>query len=119
MYIKIHSDATATAAFIASQDLSSLPSRSLDPGANLIGAAPAFVDGEFPAVPLDQALASIAEASGGLRGYTMVVSPEHNQPAWTYALGGGMQNLLPFKGYWVVMENGDTMYGFSTTSLSP
>lgn len=67
---------------------------------------------------MDQALISIEEVPGGLRGYTMVVSPGLNQPDWTYSLGGTIRDLLPYKGYWVVMENGpDTLYGFSTTPI--
>jgi hypothetical protein len=69
-------------------------------------------------MPLDVALISIKEAPGGLTGYTMVISPGHNQPGWTYGLGGTMRDLLPFKGYWVVMENADTLYGFSTTPIA-
>jgi hypothetical protein len=28
-----------------------------------------------------------------------------------------VHDLLPYKGYWVVMENPDTLYGFSTTPI--
>ena len=117
VYLKVKADASATAEFITSQELSELPSRELQPGLNLIGSAPALEAGVFPAMPLDQALISIADAEGGLRGYTMVVSPEHNQTAWAYALGGEIKDLIPFKGYWVVMENADTLYGFSITPI--
>ncbi len=117
VYLKVTSGASATAEFILSQELSELPSRELQPGLNLIGPAPALGESGFPDMPLDQALSSIAQAEGGLRGYTMVVSPAHNQLGWAYGLGGEIQNLIPFKGYWVVMENADTLYGFSTTPI--
>jgi len=117
VYLKVKSDASATAEFVPYPDYSAPPSRELQTGLNLIGPAPALGESDFPEVPLDQALISIAEAEGGLRGYTMVVSPGLNQPGWAYALGGQIQDLLPFKGYWVVMENADTLYGFSTTPL--
>ncbi|MBA7578482.1 hypothetical protein ES708_20347 [subsurface metagenome] len=118
IYLKVKADASATAEFIPSQELSWLPSRQLQPGLNLIGPAPAFdlEAGVFPDTPLDEALASI-ETAGEFWGYCMVVSPAHNQPDWAYALGGQIQDLLPFKGYWVVMDNADTMYGFSTTPI--
>ena len=116
-YVKVISGDSATGEFIPSEVLSWPPSRELEPGLNLIGPAPALGNSAFPDMPLDQALASIAEAEGGLTGYTMVISPPHNQTSWTYALGGQIQDLLAFGGYWVVMENADTLYGFSTTPL--
>lgn len=117
VYLKVSSGASATAEFTLSQELSELPSRELQRGLNLIGPAPALEEGGFPGTPLDQALSSIAEAEGSLRGYTMVVSPLHNQVGWAYGLGGEIKDLIPFKGYWVVMENADTLYGFSTTPI--
>ena len=117
IYVKIKPDATATATFVPSEELSGPPSRGLVEGLNLIGPAPPYEACEFPAMPLDQALVSIEEAPGGLRGYTMVISPGLNQPGWTYSLGGEIKDLLPYKGYWVVMENDDTLYGFSTTPV--
>ncbi|MCL0029958.1 hypothetical protein M1N19_03235, partial [Dehalococcoidia bacterium] len=118
IYVKVRAEASATATFIPSQELSAPPARWLEEGVNLIGPAPALVDGVFPAMPLDMALVSIEEADG-LRGYTMVISPGLNQPGWVFALGGEVKDLLPFRGYWVVMENADTLYGFSTTPISP
>ena len=109
--------ASGTAVFVPSGELTSLPSRDLVAGLNLIGPAPPFDGAGFPAMPLDQALVSIEDAPGGLRGYTMVISPPLNQPGWAYGLGGTIQDLLAYKGYWVVMENPDTLYGFSTTPI--
>jgi len=54
-----------------------------------------------------------------LRGYSMVISPALNQPGWVYTLGGTSKDLLPYKGYWVVMENADVLVGFSTTPITP
>ncbi|MCL0037059.1 cohesin domain-containing protein [Dehalococcoidia bacterium] len=119
IYVKVEAEASATATFILSQELSAPPGRELEEGVNLIGPAPALEAGVFPAMPLDVALVSIEEAPGGLRGYTMVISPPLNQPGWDFALGGEVKDLLPFRGYWVVMENADTLYGFSTTPISP
>ena len=68
-------------------------------------------------MPVDQGLVSI-ENVGDLTGYVIVVSPNINQPGWAYAKRGQVKDLLPFKGYWITMENGpDTMYGFSTTPI--
>ncbi|MCL0072891.1 hypothetical protein M1N91_01540, partial [Dehalococcoidia bacterium] len=118
IYVKVEAEASATATFIPSQELSAPPGRELEEGVNLIGPAPALEAGVFPAMPLDMALVSIEEAPGGLRGYTMVISPGLNQPGWVFALGGEVKDLLPFRGYWVVMENADTLYGFSTTPIA-
>ena len=117
VYLKVKSDASATAEFIPSGEVSEPPSRELQAGLNLIGPAPALGEVVFPAMPLDQALISIAGAGGGLTGYTMVVSPGHNQTPWAYALGMEVKDLVPYKGYWVVMENASTLFGFSTTPI--
>ena len=119
IYVKVKEGATAQARLVPSQQVTFPPSRQLVAGMNLIGPAPAYNSTlrNFPAMPLDQALISIAQAPGGLPGYTMVISPGLNQPGWAYALGGTIRDLLPYKGYWVVMENPDTLYGFSTTPI--
>lgn len=117
IFVRVSSGALATANFTPSGEPSSPPSRELAAGLNLIGPAPAFDGAVFPAMPLDEALITIAEAPGGLTGYTMVISPGLNQPGWAY-VGSEIKDLLPYKGYWVVMENGpDTMYGSSTTPI--
>ena len=118
-FIKIAEEETAHATIIPSNSVSSLPASQVTTGINLIGFAPAY-DSEtqsFPEMPLNQALVSI-EYVGSYTGYTIVVSPSYNQPAWSYAKGGQIHDFIPFKGYWVVMENGpDTLYGFSTTPI--
>jgi hypothetical protein len=118
VYVKVTTDESATAYIHPSTSVSSLPSRYLGSGLSLIGSAPAYNGSDFPAMPVDQALISIKEAPGNLTGYTMVVSPGLGQPAWVYAQGGPIQSVLPFKGYWVVMENPDTLFGFSTTPIA-
>jgi len=115
VFVKV--DGTATSSFVPSETVSSLPTRYLEGGIHLIGPAPAYSDGVFPATPVNEALISIEYAPGGLIGYTIVVSPAYNQPGWSYPRGGTVHDVLPYKGYWVVMENPDTLYGFSTTPI--
>ena len=117
VYVKVAPGASVTAEFISSEELSWPPSRELQRGLNLIGPAPAFVDGDFEVMPLDQALISIAEPEVGLTGYIMVISPPHNQIPWAYALGGDIEDLVPYQGYWVVMQNAGTLLGFSSTPI--
>lgn len=114
-YVKVNGSARAW--LTPSVSLTPPPSRDLGTGLCLIGPAPACLLGIFPAMPLDQALISIEQAPGGKTGYVMVISPNLNQPGWAYARGGTVRDLLPFKGYWVVMENTDMLYGFSTTPV--
>jgi hypothetical protein len=108
----------ADALLTPSQQVSSPPARILQPGLNLIGPAPAFQTGQFPAQEVEGALITIEEVPGGLPGYSMVISPGLGQPGWVYATGMSSRDLLPFKGYWVIMENSGTLAGFSTTPLT-
>ncbi len=114
-YVRVNS--IAVAFIYPSPSVTEPPSRVLPSGLSLIGSAPAYEMGGFPAMPVDQALISIQEAPGNLTGYTIVISPDLNQPGWVYALGGPLEDILPYKGYWVVMENTDTLFGFSTTPV--
>ncbi len=113
IFVKTTGPVSAT--LVPSPDLTPPPSRSLPGGISIVGPAPAYDSGTFPAMPISQAFASIEYTSGGLTGYSMAISPPLNQPGWSYAKGMTMRDLLPFKGYWVVMENPDTLWGFSTT----
>lgn len=115
IFVKTTSPVNAT--LIPSTALTSPQSRVLLPGINLVGPAPAYTSGIFPAMPLDQAFASIAQAEGGRTGYIMVISPGLNQPGWVFTQGMPVRDVLPFKGYWVVMENQDTLWGFSTSPI--
>jgi hypothetical protein len=114
-YIKVNS--TAVAVVYPSTSVTEPPSMDLPSGVSLIGSAPAYEMGGFAPMPVDQALISIKEAPGNLTGYTIAISPNLNQPGWVYALGGPLHDILPYKGYWVVMENPDTYWGFSTTPI--
>ncbi len=117
LYIRVNDNTPAL--LYPSQSVTPPPSRPLSSGISLLGPAPAYdeMPAMFPAQRLDFALISIREAPGNLTGYTMVISPALNQPGWAYALGGDLEDLLPFKGYWVVMTNPDTLFGFSTTPI--
>lgn len=116
-YVKV-SRAT-TAHFVPSTDPSAPPLRQLYTRMNLIGAAPPVENGAFIAMAVDEALVSIEQTAGGLLGYTQVVSPPLNQEGWVYTHSGeDTPHLLPFKGYWVHMENVDSLAGFSTTPVA-
>jgi len=118
-FIKVEENSTVTATLVPLQSVSTLPSRQLIEGVNLIGPAPEYdIDAsEFHPMLLKQALISIEYVENQM-GYLIVVSPNVNQLGWAYVKGSQERDLLPFKGYWVVMENGpDTMYGFSTTPI--
>jgi hypothetical protein len=144
IYIEVASGKSATASLVSSSAVSSPPSRHLQSGLNLVGPAPPFQNGVFQNQALSNALASIVQTEGGLNGYTMVISPAYNQAGWflskvsltasSFKLaddgggggGGGSPPsptpspsyyLAPFKGYWVIMDNPDDLFGFSTTPL--
>jgi PKD repeat protein len=116
VYIKVIGEANG--ALLPSSSVTAPPARLLASGLSLIGPAPPYADGVFLSMPLDQALISINQTPGDSTGYIMVVSPGMNQPGWAYARGGTIQDLEPYKGYWVIMENPDTLYGFSTTPIT-
>ena len=119
-YIRVANGTTATAMVVPSSYLTIPPSRKVNAGANLIGPAlpyDANLSG-FSAMPLNDALITIRDV-GDLPGYVTVISPGLNQPGWVYERGGKIEDLLPFRGYWVIMENGpDTLFGFSMTPIS-
>ena len=115
--LAVKTDQQVTATMVPSSEITTPPSRHLSEGVHLVGPAPAPENGVFPAMPLDQALISARQTPDGKNGYIMVISPALNQPGWGYAQGGAIHDLLPFGGYWVVMENPDTLIGFSTTPL--
>lgn len=114
--LAIKTDDVVTATLMPSSEISAPPSRTLSEGANLVGCAPACTDGTFQSMSVDEAFQCI-EASDVGTGYVMVISPAWNQPGWACVRGGTPKDLLPYKGYWVVMENDDTLYGFSTTPV--
>jgi hypothetical protein len=115
VYVKV--DGNATAIIYPSTGVSSPPIRNLNAGLNLIAPAPAYESGGFPSLAIEDALVSIYTVQGGLTGYTIVVSPGLNQPGWAYIRDGSSEDMLPYKGYWVVMENPGVYAGFSTTPI--
>jgi hypothetical protein len=115
LYVKVNGSATAI--ITPSSIISPPPVRSLYPGISLIGSAPQYSSNEFLVMPVDQALISIDQISGEQTGHIQVISPGLNQPVWLFAKGGPVQDILPFKGYWVMIEHPDTLYGFSTTPI--
>jgi hypothetical protein len=117
IYVQVKPGLTAAANLQASQEVSAPPSRTLSAGLHLVGPAPAYEISAFPTRPVDQVLYSIAQAPGGMIGYSAVISPNHNQGPWTYVPGGQVPQMLPFKGYWVMMTNQATLYGFSVTPI--
>ncbi|OPZ44868.1 MAG: hypothetical protein BWY93_00220 [Euryarchaeota archaeon ADurb.BinA087] len=119
-FIKVADGEIVNATLIPSNAPSAPPLRTVNKGMNLMGVAPAYDPGtqSFPEMPLNEALVTIEEV-GELPGYTIVISPSLNQPGWSYAKGGQVYNVQPFKGYWVFMNNGpDTLAGFSTTPIT-
>jgi hypothetical protein len=93
------------------------PSRELIAGINLFGPAPPYENSTFISQTVEESLITVEEVAGGLPGYIMVISPAHGQPGWVYTRGMPERDMLPYKGYWVVMENPGMVGGFSSTPL--
>ncbi|WP_301662948.1 right-handed parallel beta-helix repeat-containing protein [Methanoculleus frigidifontis] len=113
-------------------EITNPPVKSLQPGWNLIG--PAYcLDQDSNTVirdsclgglywetkPVDETLISVAETPEGLTGYTLVVSPPVNcDGCWVYTIGEEYAPTMQVgEGYWVFMENCDSLGGFSSTPL--
>lgn len=127
------------------------PVRQLGAGWNLVGYAPAgYVEwywdwGEtywwWQDMYAQEAMVSVEQTPGGLRGYTDVVSPgeylsyteiyEYKgydlggyswylwQDTWVYTASSWTSySMQPFGGYWVFMENPDRLAGYSSTPVS-
>ena len=111
VYVKVQGSATAY--LYPSQDVSNPPGRSLPVGWNLISLAKDYQNGGFSPRSVEGSLISI---DGD---YSIVVSPGLNQPGWSYVAGDAtIPDLLPYKGYWVYMDNPNSLQGFSTTPIS-
>jgi len=102
----------------------SVPSKQLRSGWNLVGLAYTAGVG----LKANEALVSVAEVTGGLTGYKLVVSPSVNQAPWIYT-GGAIADwngegqspdgwMLRTNGYWVFMLNDGTLGGFTFTPVS-
>jgi hypothetical protein len=64
------------------------------------------------------ALSSIEQTPGGLPGYVQAISPIVNcQDSWVYVPGMDDRGMESGRGYWVWMENADTLVGFGFTPL--
>ena len=112
----IKTDDTVKATLIPSSEISAPSSRVLTEGINLVGCAPACTNRTFESTSVDESFQCIGASQDG-PGYVMVISPAWNQPGWACVNGDTTKDLIPFKGYWVIMENTDILYGFSTTPL--
>ncbi|MEN6513971.1 hypothetical protein, partial [Methanoculleus sp.] len=115
-----------------SPEITNPPAKSLRAGWNLVGPAYDLRNGpmEVPAyylwwgepygTSLIKALASVEQTPAGLTGYTVVVSPSVNPEAWVYTVEDKKKSAPDMDatcGYWVFMENPDTLAGFSSTPL--
>ncbi|MDD1675937.1 MAG: hypothetical protein LUQ17_04535, partial [Methanomicrobiales archaeon] len=116
LYVKARAPVTLT--ITPSTEPSAPPLRELTHGFSLVGPAPAPQGDEFPIMPVNETFTTIEELPGGTVGYLVVISPTINQPGWVYHRGGeALRDVIPFKGYWVFMDNSGTLGGFSTTPL--
>ncbi len=110
-YVKV--DGTATAHLYPLNDIPHpLANRPLPAGWNLVGPQPFYQNGTFPTIPVEDDLISVYWGTGDVTGYTMVVSPGINQPFWIYYRDGSSEDLLPYKGYWVYMQNPGQLAGY-------
>jgi uncharacterized repeat protein (TIGR02543 family) len=113
IYIKMKSTYTLTLTINTS--LTAPPSKELLTGWNLISLA------NLESMKANEALTSVYEITGGVRGYSQVISQGvGSQKAWTYArdqtISGTEKGWMqPTEGYWVFMVNPGTLAGFSTT----
>ncbi len=111
-FIRVRDGETVNATIVPSTVPSRPPLRSMTEGWNIIGPAPEYQDGGFLSKQVEASLISI---DGN---YSIVLSPGLNQPGWSYVPGSTSRNLLPYKGYWVYMNQVDVLAGFSTTPIS-
>jgi hypothetical protein len=94
----------------------SMPTRDLEAGWSLIGPNPIFPES---GIPVDDALSSIIQTPDGLPGYTQVISPVvRSQNSWYFVPGmHHAPDMKSGRGYWVWMENADTLVGFGFSPL--
>ena len=101
---------------MVSGSLSNPPIKHLKNGWNLIGPTMEFM---VESLTMDKIFKSVEYTPSGLIGYTVVVSPPLvSQPPWVYTRGEAeFRPMFWGRGYWIYMENPDTLVGFSTTPL--
>ena len=112
--IYVESKSAHTATLIFEDGQSGPPSRPLSAGWNLFGLAVPLGQTTMDA---KQALISVFTAPGNLDGYSIVVSPSINPDPFILTFPLAAQDLTVSRGYWVFMENDDTLAGFSTTPV--
>jgi len=118
VYVLMNEDARLPIAI--SPDITGPPVKNLSAGWNLIGPAYAFDADylEWDVMKVDKALVSVEKTPEGLTGYTIALSPSVNPEAWSYTVGANKAPTMEAGyGYWVYMENPDTLAGFSSTPL--
>ena len=93
-----------------------MPTRELSARWDLIGPNPIFPE---DGMKVGVALSSIEQTSAGLPGYTQCISPVVRcQDSWFYVPGMTKSKWMESgRGYWVWMENDDTLVGFGFTPL--
>jgi len=95
-----------------------MPIRDLPDGWSLIGPNPQWPP--WPGMNVRPALTSILLTPSALPGYTQAISPNvFSQPAWVFVptMPGPGPMMLAGRGYWVWMENLDTLVGFGFSPL--
>jgi len=94
-----------------------MPTVQLNAGWNLIGPNPLF---NYSGMPADQVLASVVQTPDGKPGYTQVISPQvKGQRAWIFVPGTkDAPSMESGRGYWIWMQNPDTLAGFGFTPLT-
>jgi hypothetical protein len=95
-----------------------MPTRVLPAEWSLIGPNPQWFP--FPGMAVRPALTSILLTPANLPGYTQAISPNvFSQPAWVFvpSMPGPGPLMLAGRGYWVWMENLDTLVGFGFSPL--
>ncbi|MFC1904450.1 hypothetical protein ACFLXT_01590 [Chloroflexota bacterium] len=127
IYIKMNSDDVV---FFLTSPSTHVPTRTLSQGQNWYLIGPTPYDEYYPftnSMAVDEALVSLEITPTGNRGYNQVVSPAiGGQEPWVYVrtpagiiLNGDPTQYMDLgEGYWVFMENADTLAGFVFTPLA-
>lgn len=111
VYINMQEEGTGQ--IVPDSGISAPPSKELHYRWNLISLA------SLEGMDVDTALISIHEAAGGRTGYVQAVSPALNDESWTFIRGQTVDvpQMQPTEGYWVFLENDETLAGFTTTPV--